>query len=137
MKIIETTDLSAPHALRRAVFIDEQGVPEAEEWDDLDAEAIHLLALEGETPLGTARLFVKGTTGKIGRVCVARPARGSGLGKALILAGCARLEALGCTRVELGAQVQAMPFYEALGFAPFGAIYDDAGIPHCWMAKPL
>jgi len=137
MKIIETTDLSAPHALRRAVFIDEQGVPDAEEWDDLDAEAIHLLALEGETPLGTARLFVKGTTGKIGRVCVARPARGSGLGKALILAGCARLEALGCTRVELGAQIQAMPFYEALGFTPFGEIYDDAGIPHCWMAKAL
>lgn len=137
MKIVETTDLSAPHALRRAVFIEEQGVPEAEEWDALDAEAIHLLALEGETPLGTARLFVQGPLGKIGRVCVARAARGQGLGAALIAEGCTRLKALGCTRVRLGAQVQAMPFYEGLGFAACGPVYTDAGIPHRDMERPL
>lgn len=137
MRIIETTDLTAVHALRRAVFIEEQGVPEAEEWDDLDGQAVHLLALEGETALGTARLFVSGETGKIGRVCVARPARGTGLGKALIAAGCDRLRALGCSRVELGAQLQAMPFYESLGFAAFGPVYDDAGIPHRKMERPL
>lgn len=137
MKIIETTDLVAPHALRREVFIEEQGVPEADEWDTLDAEAIHLLALEGETPLGTARLFVHGALGKIGRVCVARPARGTGLGAALIAEGCARLKALGCTRVQLGAQVQAMPFYERLGFAPCGPVYNDAGIPHRDMERAL
>lgn len=137
MKIIETKDLTAPHALRRAVFIDEQGVPEADEWDDLDAEAVHLVALEGIEPLGTARLFVKGELGKIGRVCVAKPARGTGLGAALIEAGCARLKAAGCTRVRLGAQVQAMPFYARLGFTPCGPDYDDAGIPHRDMEKPL
>jgi ElaA protein len=137
MRIVATTDLRAPHALRRAVFIDEQGIAEAEEWDDLDAAAIHLLALEGETAKGTARLFVLGETGKIGRVCVAKPARGTGLGAALIKDGCARLQALGCTRVELGAQLQALRFYEALGFAAFGPVYDDAGIPHRLMQKPL
>ncbi|WP_444452873.1 GNAT family N-acetyltransferase [Rhodobacter capsulatus] len=137
MKILETTDLTAVHALRRAVFIEEQGVSEAEEWDDLDAQAIHLLALEGETPLGTARLFVEGATGKIGRVCVDRAARGTGLGKALIREGCTRLAALGCARVTLGAQVQAMPFYESLGFCVCGPVYDDAGIPHREMEKAL
>ena len=137
MKIVETTDLTAVHALRRAVFIEEQGVSEAEEWDDLDAQAIHLLALEGETPLGTARLFVEGATGKIGRVCVDRAARGTGLGKALIREGCTRLAALGCARVTLGAQVQAMPFYESLGFRVCGPVYDDAGIPHREMEKAL
>ncbi|SOB94929.1 GNAT family N-acetyltransferase [Rhodobacter maris] len=137
MIIVETTDLAAPHALRRAVFIEEQGVPEAEEWDDLDAEAVHLLALDGETPLGTARLFVRGDLGKIGRVCVAKSARGTGLGRALILEGCARLKARGCTRVRLGAQVQAMGFYEGLGFAAIGPVYDDAGIPHCDMERAL
>ncbi|ETD80616.1 GNAT family N-acetyltransferase [Rhodobacter capsulatus] len=137
MRIVETTDLTAVHALRRAVFIEEQGVPEAEEWDDLDGQAVHLLALEGAAALGTARLFVAGETGKIGRVCVARSARGTGLGKALIATGCDRLQALGCTRVELGAQLQAMPFYAGLGFAAFGPVYDDAGIPHRWMARAL
>lgn len=137
MKIVETKDLAAPHALRRAVFIDEQGVTEADEWDDLDPEAVHLLAVEGETPVGTARLFVKGRLGKIGRVCVTKAARGTGLGAALITEGCARLKAAGCTRVQLGAQVQAMPFYARLGFAPCGPVYDDAGIPHRDMEKPL
>lgn len=137
MRIVETRDLRAPHALRRAVFIDEQGVSEAEEWDDLDAEAVHLIALEGETPLGTARLFVAGDLGKIGRVCVLAGARGTGLGRALVLEGCARLKALGCRRVRLGAQMQAMGFYEGLGFVAFGPVYDDAGIPHRDMERAL
>ncbi|MFD2172801.1 GNAT family N-acetyltransferase [Rhodobacter lacus] len=137
MIILETTDLTAPHALRRAVFIEEQGVPEAEEWDDRDGEAVHLLALEGETALGTARLFATGALGKIGRVCVAKSARGTGLGRALILEGCARLKARGCTRVQLSAQVQATGFYEGLGFTAFGPVYDDAGIPHRDMERAL
>lgn len=137
MRIIETTDLVPCHALRRAVFIEEQGIAEADEWDDLDGQAIHLLALEGGAPLGTARLFVKGSVGKIGRVCVAKPARGTGLGAALIAEGCTRLAAAGCTTVRLGAQVHAMPFYERLGFAACGPEYDDAGIPHRDMERVL
>lgn len=137
MRIVETTDLAPCHALRRAVFIEEQGVPEAEEWDDLDGQAIHLLAVDGDTPLGTARLFVHGPVGKIGRVCVAKPARGTGLGAALIREGCARLAAAGCTRVRLGAQVHAMPFYEKLGFTACGPEYDDAGIPHQDMERAV
>jgi len=137
MKIVETTDLTAPHALRREIFIVEQGIAEADEWDDLDGEAMHLLALDGDTPVGTARLFVRGELGKIGRVCVARPARGTGLGAALIREGCARLAAAGCTRVQLGAQCYAIPFYEKLGFKGFGEEYDDAGIPHRDMEKIL
>lgn len=137
MRIIETVDLAPCHALRRAVFVEEQGVPEAEEWDDLDGQAIHLLALMGEAPVGTARLFVRGTLGKIGRVCVAKPARGTGLGAALIAEGCARLAAAGCTTVRLGAQVHAMPFYEKLGFKACGPEYDDAGIPHRDMERAV
>lgn len=135
--IEETRDLAACHALRRAVFIEEQGIAEADEWDDLDGAAVHLLAREGAEALGTARLFTQDAVGKIGRVCVARRARGTGLGAALIEAGCARLAAAGCTEAQLGAQVQAMPFYEKLGFTAFGPVYDDAGIPHRDMRRPL
>jgi len=137
VKIVETTDLAPCHALRREVFIEEQGIAEPDEWDDLDAEAIHLLALEGATPLGTARLFVKGDLGKIGRVCVVKSARGTGLGAALITEGCTRLAEAGCTTVRLGAQVNAMPFYEKLGFKACGPVYDDAGIPHRDMERAV
>ena len=135
--IEETQDLAACHALRRAVFIEEQGIAEAEEWDDLDSAAVHLLARGGADPLGTARLFIQGALGKIGRVCVARRARGTGLGAALITEGCARLAAAGCTTVRLGAQVHAMPFYEKLGFEACGPEYDDAGIPHRDMERAV
>ncbi|MEX1661616.1 GNAT family N-acetyltransferase [uncultured Thioclava sp.] len=136
--IIETVeDISLCHALRRAVFIEEQGISEPDEWDDLDGDALHLLARDGETPLGTARLLVVGAKGKIGRLCVAKPMRGTGLGAALVRESCARLSALGCTRVYLSAQVSAIGFYEGLGFVAYGAPYDDAGIPHRDMEKPL
>lgn len=136
--IVETTDLEACRALRRAVFIEEQGVSEAEEWDGKDADAIHLLARSDGQNVGTARILTVGDTGKIGRVCVARAARGTGLGAALILAALDVLRTRpGVTRAKLGAQTHAIGFYEKLGFIAEGPIYDDAGIPHRDMSRDL
>lgn len=138
LRIAETGDLRIPHALRRAVFIAEQGIPEPEEWDDRDAGAVHLVAWEDEVPVGTIRL-IRGAagTGHITRVCVLGTHRGTGLGAALIREGLARLEAEGLTRAELSAQAHARAFYARLGFAAYGPEYDDAGIPHVAMAQPL
>ena len=62
-------------ALRRVVFIEEQGVSEADEIDECDEDAIHLLArVEGQAT-GSARLLLGDGYGKIGRVCVLRAAR--------------------------------------------------------------
>ena len=80
ISIAPTRDIATCRALRRRVFIEEQGVSEADELDDLDDQAIHLLATKDGTPLGSARLLVLGETGKIGRVCVLPQARGTGLG---------------------------------------------------------
>ena len=135
--IRQVDDLTDAHALRHAVFIEEQGISEPEEWDDLDAGALHLVAYEGDVALGTARCLIDGTTGRIGRICVARAARGRGLGADLVRAGEAALAAKGVSVVRLGAQVQAMPFYTRLGYAAIGPVYDDAGIPHREMEKPL
>lgn len=137
IRVEQTHDLDTCRALRRVVFIEEQNVPEAEEWDGLDSTALHLLACNDDTPIGTARLLLKGETGKIGRVCVLAEARGLGIGAALIRAGEALLAKQGCTRAQLGAQCHAIPFYEKLGFTAYGPIYDDAGIPHRDMEKPL
>lgn len=131
VEIAETDDLVTCRRLRRIVFIDEQGVSEADEIDDRDGEAIHLLATDGGRPVGTARLLIEGETGKIGRVCVLQEARGTGLGAALIRAGVERFRQVpGVAKVKLGAQVHALGFYERLGFAAYGPVYDDAGIDH-------
>lgn len=138
MIIEETTDLAACHALRRRVFIEEQNVPETDEMDDLDDQAIHLLAHEDGQPLGTARLILKGDTGKIGRVAVLAQARGRGLGAALMLASLDALRARpGIRRAALSSQTHAIGFYEKLGFAAHGPVYDDAGIPHRDMSRDL
>lgn len=136
--IEETAELSACHALRRTVFIDEQGVSEAEEMDDQDAGAIHLLARLDGRPVATARLIVKGDTAKIGRVCVLAEQRGTGLGAALMRAALDALRARpGVRRARLGSQVHAIGFYEKLGFVAEGPVYDDAGIPHRDMSRDL
>lgn len=130
-----TTDPTPCFAIRRAVFMDEQGISEPEEFDDLDAVATHVLATQDGVPVGAARLLFDGATGKIGRVCVLPQARGTGLGADLIRFALAHFEHRGdISRAYLSAQVYAIGFYERLGFTAYGEDYDDAGIPHRDMA---
>ncbi|OYU41253.1 MAG: drug:proton antiporter [Pseudorhodobacter sp. PARRP1] len=127
----ETRDIALCRQLRRVVFIEEQGVSEADEVDDLDEVALHLLALRDGEAVGSARLLVQGDVGKIGRVCVLAEARGAGIGAALIRAAVLRLRAIeGVAKAKLGAQVHALGFYQGLGFEAYGPVYDDAGIAH-------
>lgn len=137
LTIEPTRDIATCRHLRRVVFIEEQGVPEADEIDDKDDTAIHLLATEDGTPVGSARLLLIGNTGKIGRVCVLKSHRGTGLGAALIRAALTELRAQGMTTAKLGSQTHAVGFYERLGFTPSGPEYMDAGIPHRDMILPL
>jgi predicted GNAT family N-acyltransferase len=131
-----TDDIATCLHLRRVVFIDEQGVSEADEIDDLDDQSLHLLAMESNFPVGTARIHIRDGVAKIGRVCVLQSHRGTGLGAALIRSAldAARGKA---TMAKLGAQVHALGFYEALGFAAIGPVYDDAGIDHRDMVRDL
>ena len=137
IQIEPTRDIATCRSLRRIVFIEEQGVSEADEVDDKDDDAIHLLATQVGTPVGSARLLIAGNTGKIGRVCVLKSHRGTGLGAALIRAAITELRARGLTTAKLGAQTHAIGFYERLGFTATGPEYMDAGIPHRDMVLSL
>ncbi len=132
-----TDDLETCLAIRRKVFIEEQGVSEAEEVDGRDGEAVHFLAEVDGKAIGTARVLLSDTAGKIGRVAVLRPMRGTGAGQALIAAAVAEIRARGCQEAVLGAQVSAIGFYERLGFVARGSEFMDAGIPHREMATAL
>ena len=136
--ISQTDDLATCHDLRRIVFMEEQGVSEADERDGRDGEALHVLATRDGEALGCARILLNGEVAKIGRVCVLKDARGTGLGAAIILRclDVARAQP-GVTTARLGAQTHALSFYEKLGFEAFGPVYDDAGIPHRDMERAL
>lgn len=125
---------SGAAAVRRAVFIDEQGIPESEEWDADDGQAVHAVAsnLAG-LPLATGRLIHHGLPagqGKIGRMAVVRSSRGVSLGRQVLTALMdeARRRQLQC--VSLHAQTGAQAFYAQMGFEPDGPVFDEVGIPH-------
>lgn len=133
-----TDDLEACFDLRRIVFVAEQNVPVEEEIDIFDETAIHILAIDKARPLGTARIIIDGEIAKIGRVCVLATVRGQGIGALLIRKALQIATDLdGVTQAKLGAQIQAIGFYESLGFNAIGPAYLDAGIKHKDMVQPL
>ena len=132
-----TDDLATCLAIRRVVFIEGQNVPEEEEVDGRDGEALHLLAHRDGEAIGTARMLIDGESGKIGRVAVLEGARGQGAGRALMLAALQELRTRGLREAWLGSQTHALAFYEALGFQAVGPEFIDAGISHRMMMTRL
>ena len=126
-------------AIRRTVFIDEQGVPEELEWDGLDADPESCLHLLAETasgqPIGTVRLLIRAGQGHIGRMAVLPRWRGRGVGKALLDAVLALADQQRLTGTWLDAQVQVTGFYERAGFHITSDEFLDAGIPHRRMQR--
>ncbi len=121
------------YAIRLAVFVGEQNVPEAEERDEFDAGARHFLARRDGVAAGTLRLLeISSGVVKITRVAVLKFARGSGLGVALMRHAEAVSDA---GMLLLDAQVQALAFYEKLGYEAFGEVFMEAGILHRHMRK--
>ncbi len=128
-------------AVRFAVFVDEQGVPENEEidaHDRTDAAASHALAYDGSRPVAAGRFFLREDgAAQIGRMAVMPEARGSGVGRMLLEALMDEARARGIARAVLFAQTHALAFYERAGFAAYGEPFLDAGIPHVAMARAL
>lgn len=144
----DPADREACFAVRKEVFVAEQGVSEDIEYDAYDAVAVHVLAVRDDgTPLGTGRLLHgeaaaaktggDPSVGSLGRLAVARPARGLGVGAALVRAVEDAARARGLTAVDLHAQTHALGFYERLGYTAYGPEFLDAGIPHRAMRRAL
>ncbi len=129
------SDKAKLESIRYDVFCVEQAVPESLEWDAIDAHCRHVVAEDDAgREIGCGRLLPDGT---IGRLAVRSPWRGKGVGAALLERLMALARKRGDPRVMLNAQVQAMPFYARYGFAPFGAPFEEAGIPHQAMELSL
>ncbi|WP_406167825.1 GNAT family N-acetyltransferase [Streptomyces sp. NBC_00996] len=144
----DAADREACFAVRKDVFVGEQGVPEDIEYDAYDAGALHVLAVrEDGVPLGTGRLLYgeaaalktdgDPTAGSLGRLAVTREARGLGVGAALVRAIEDAARTRGLAAVDLHAQTHALGFYERLGYVAYGEEFPDAGIPHRAMRRSL
>ena len=136
IKIFDTLPEEAS-AIRRSVFMDEQGFEE--EFDETDAIATHLVMYDRHTPVATCRLFPRegSDTYIVGRLAVRKEYRGRGLGAALLEAAEEEAAKRHGDSVILHAQLQAQRFYEKQGYSACGEIGDEEGCPHTWMRKKI
>jgi YbgC/YbaW family acyl-CoA thioester hydrolase len=125
--------------VRRAVFIDEQRIPEALEWDEHDEAALHAVVRNrlGQV-IATGRLVAEGAgVGRIGRLAVHRALRGEGHGAAVLHALEEAARARGDRALTMHAQCSAQAFYARLGYEPDGERFEEAGIAHIEMRRVL
>ena len=125
--------------IRTQVFIEEQSIPAAMEWDAADAQAAHALASNRfGLPLATGRLLQHAPgVARIGRMAVSQSVRGSGVGRAVLDALSAVAQQRGDHEIVLHAKTSAQAFYARSGFSPRGAVFEEAGIAHIEMARRL
>ncbi|RZV12316.1 putative GNAT family N-acyltransferase [Natrinema hispanicum] len=125
-------------AVRHTVFVEEQGVDEELEYDTHDETATHFVAYDSDEPIGAARLReYADSVGKVERVAVRESRRRSGVGRALMERLEDHAETLGFVTLKLHSQTQAADFYRSLGYERHGGEFEEAGIPHVEMRKPL
>lgn len=133
-------------SVRRAVFIAEQGVTEAEEIDASDGEpqrvdaAVHVVAYLDGRAVAAGRLLLDASPGenvRIGRIAVLREQRRRGLGRTVMLALQDEAQRRGHRGITVAAQLQAIPFYESLGYVAYGDVFLDARIEHRLMDLSL
>ena len=129
--------LAAP--LRTEVFVDEQGVDQALEWDEHDALCVHaVLCNRLGAPVATGRLLpsVNGVA-KIGRMAVKRVLRGQRLGDQVLSALMNASRQRGDTEILLHAQCSAEKFYLRQGFRRQGEVFMEANMAHVEMVCAL
>ena len=123
--------------VRLAVFVQEQGIPVAEEWDADDAHALHAVITDAQgVPVATGRLLQpQPGLAQIGRMAVLSSHRGKHIGASILQALCDAAYTRGDTQIVLHAQRSAEGFYRRHGFEPQGEPYDEVGIEHITMRK--
>lgn len=131
-------ELYAIIQLRNEVFIVEQNCI-YQDADNKDKFAYHLMGRNDDMLIAYTRLLPPGisyTEPSIGRVVTSPKARGTGLGRELMLKSIEEVYKLfGKQSIRIGAQLYLKAFYSSLGFLHTGEIYLEDGIEHIEMVK--
>ncbi len=135
IRVKNEAEMELVREIRMEVFVREQGVPVELEMDELDNEAIHVLAYVDGIPAGCGRLLIKGDRAKLGRVAVKKEMRRDGIGSGICKLLISIADESGAQMIYLGAQLTAVKFYKSLGFEEEGEVFVEAGIEHINMVR--
>ena len=110
-------------------------------WDAADAHTgtVHALVSNrlGQT-IATGRLLHQSEgVGRIDRMAVVRPLKGSQLGRDVLHALLTLAQERGDTEVWVHAPCSVQGFYDRNGFVARGEVFEEAGVRHIAMAKVL
>ena len=131
-------NLSSAFAIRKEVFVKEQGFSLQEEFDDIDTTAVHLLLVtDKDIPAGTLRFYPVEDKWRIGRVCVKKKYRNMGYATKLVQTALREIGHRGGTEVFLHAQLHAVPVYGRCGFVQQGDPFLEDGAPHVYMSAKI
>lgn len=127
--------------LRQEVFVEEQGFPAEEEFDEFDFQVPqrHIVLLVDGAVVGAARIRVwDGAAAKYQRICLQKELRSKGLGRVLMEGVDALARQCGYTAAVLSAQQYARGFYERCGFwVDSEEVFYECDQPHLHMSKKI
>ncbi len=124
-------------AIRRKVFIEEQGVPEEIEMDEYENSSKYFLVTINERPVATGRVRLKGALIKFERIASLETVRGAGAGKILMSFMHEFVKKNYPLHLPaMHAQKSAYGFYEKLGWKAVGEQFIEADIVHQMMIYP-
>ena len=118
------------------MFILEQRVPEELEIDQFEKLCDYFLTTLDQ-PVATGRLRKKDSFIKFERIATLKSYRGQGVGRALVLFMMQYAQVHYPDLVPyMHSQLEAVPFYQKLGWITQGEIFYEANIPHQAMRLP-
>ena len=125
----------AAYSIRSIVFIAEQACPFAEEFDGLDADAIHIVGMDQGEPVAAARIRRVGDWAKFERIALLPRVRGQGHGHDLVEFMLSVARDAGFRRFKMHAQSHLESFYGEHGFERQGEPFDEVGLEHLLMTR--
>ena len=123
--------------VRKCVFVDEQKIPMEIELDQFEDSAKHVIGYYEGKPVAAGRMRIVDNIAKLERICVIKSYRKYGMGRLII----EKLEKLAkgddMNQAKLHSQIQAVKFYEELGYKKVSDVFMEDNIPHVIMMKSL
>nr|WP_263313782.1 GNAT family N-acetyltransferase [Mammaliicoccus sp. Marseille-Q6498] len=135
IKIVETEkEKQDAFAIRKKVFVEEQGVSIEAEIDEFEEVSKHIILYHEQEPAAVGRYRTyKNRFAKVERVAVLKPFRSYGYGKDIMNFINSNAKTDGYKGTVLNAQSHAKSFYEKLGFVAEGEEFLEENIPHYFM----